>query len=290
MIKEQKPEVWTCRNVKFSTRGRILVMGVLNVTPDSFSDGGLFYSREAAVQQAEKMIHDGADILDIGGESSRPGAEQVSLDEELTRILPIIKDIKKKFPIPLSIDTYKAAVAREALNLGVEIINDITGLRYDSEMKSLVAESGAGIVIMHMQGTPQTMQKDPFYEDVVGEIAVFLKRQIDEAVTAGIGHEQIVVDPGIGFGKTKQHNLDILANLNIIKDHCNRPILVGASRKRFIGYILDGLPTEERIYGSVAAALSAVSSGAAIVRVHDVLATRQALRVFEEIHHFKRTR
>lgn len=280
---ENKYQQWQCGKRTFTTGKQPLIMGVLNVTPDSFSDGGKYFSFNAALSRAEELIKEGADIIDIGGESSRPGALPITAEEELQRVLPVIKAVKEKYDAVISIDTYKIEVAKQAINAGAEIVNDITGLRHSPEMRELIARTGVGIVIMHMQGTPQNMQQSPAYSDVVEEIGEFLEIQIQEARIAGIKEEQIVIDPGIGFGKTLQHNLEILASLQQIKGRCQRPLLIGVSRKSFIGKLLGDIPPEERIYGSIGAAIAAVRNGADIVRVHDVRATREALNLYQEI-------
>ncbi|MCX7765851.1 MAG: dihydropteroate synthase [Candidatus Sumerlaeia bacterium] len=283
---ENKYLQWQCGKRIFTAGKQPLIMGVLNVTPDSFSDGGKYFSFNEALRRAEELIKEGADIIDIGGESSRPGAEPVTAEVELQRVLPVIKAVKEKYDAVISIDTYKFEVAEQAVYAGAEIVNDITGLRHSPEMKELIARTGAGIVIMHMQGTPQNMQQSPTYEDVVEEIGEFLEAQIQEAKNAGVNEEQIVIDPGIGFGKTLQHNLTILANLQQIKKRCQRPLLIGVSRKSFIGKLLGDIPPAERVYGSIGSAIAAVRNGADIVRVHDVRAPRESLNLYREITNF----
>lgn len=280
---ENKSQQWQCGKRIFTTGRHPLIMGVLNVTPDSFSDGGKYFSFNAALSRAGELIKEGTDIIDIGGESSRPGAVPITAEEELQRVLPVIKAVKEKYDAVISIDTYKIEVAEQAINAGAEIVNDITGLRHSPEMKELIARTGVGIVIMHMQGTPQNMQQSPAYDDVVEEIGEFLETQILEAKIVGVKEEQIVIDPGIGFGKTLQHNLEILASLQQIKERCQRPLLIGVSRKSFIGKLLGDLPPVERVYGSIGAAIAAVRNGADIVRVHNVRATREALKLYQEI-------
>lgn len=247
---------------------RTLVMGILNVTPDSFFDGGKFPSPEPAVVYALQMVEAGVDIIDIGGESTRPGAKPISVQEEIKRIIPIIEKVVKETTIPISVDTYKAEVARAALNAGAQIINDITAMTNDPVMLSLSATFGVPIILMHMQGMPQTMQTHPEYQNVISDIINYLKNAILNAKNAGIKEEQIVIDPGIGFGKTSEHNLIILRRLSEFLK-LNRPILVGVSRKSFIGKILD-LQVNERIEGTAAAVAISVINGAKIVRVHDV--------------------
>jgi dihydropteroate synthase len=260
---------------------RTAIMGVLNVTPDSFYDGGRYFDREAALGRAEQMVEEGADILDIGGESTRPGAEAVGLEEELRRVIPVIEEVKKRLPVPLSIDTYKAQVASRAIDAGAEAVNDISGLRFDPEMGGLVAGRGVPVFLMHIQGTPRTMQIDPHYENVVEEILASLRESVAQALAAGVPEDRIAVDPGIGFGKSARHNLVILKNLRAFK-RLGRPVLIGVSRKSFIGRVLD-LPEEERLEGSIAATAAAVLQGVDILRTHDVGATVRATRLIEAI-------
>lgn len=290
VILNETPEQWVWKfcNRRFDLRDKVLIMGILNVTPDSFSDGGKYFTLDAALRRAEEMVEEGADIIDVGGESSRPGAQPVSLEEERRRVIPVISSLKKRLEVPISVDTYKYEVASEAISAGAEIVNDITGLRHSANMKALVAAQGVGLVIMHMQGTPQTMQVAPHYNDVVEEIGEFLEHQVSEAKQSGIAEECIVVDPGIGFGKLLEHNLEILANLEQLRLRCRRPVLIGVSRKSFIGHLLGGIPPEERVAGGLGAVLSAVMNGARIVRVHDVRATRHALSIYESITQFYR--
>ena len=255
-------------------------MGVLNVTPDSFFDGGKHNSLNAALAQARKMVAEGTNIIDIGAESSRPGAEPVSEQEELDRVLPIIAALVQEIDIPISIDTYKPAVAKACLEAGATIVNDISGLR-DTEMISVVAEHQAQVVIMHMQGEPRHMQKDPQYDDVIGEIKAFFEERIAAATAAGIKKENIILDPGIGFGKKNKHNLTILKNLNEFCD-LGYELLIGTSRKSFIGRIT-GAEVEDRLPGSLASIVSTRQQGASIFRVHDVAATKQALMIADAI-------
>ena len=254
--------------------GRVLIMGILNVTPDSFSDGGRFLSPDAAVKRALIMEKEGADIIDVGGESSRPGAEPVPVEEELRRVLPVLERLRGKLRIPISIDTTKAEVAEAALRAGASIVNDISALRFDPAMAPLVAKFGAGLVLMHMLGTPKTMQQAPHYEDVVTEVRDFLAERAQYAQSQGIPREAIAVDPGIGFGKTVEHNLELLRRLPELVE-LGFPVLVGPSRKSFIGAIL-GLGVEERLEGTLAACAVAVVRGADILRVHDVKEVRRA--------------
>jgi len=254
--------------------GRVLIMGILNVTPDSFSNGGRFLSPDAAVKRALIMEKEGADIIDVGGESSRPGAEPVPVEEELRRVIPVLERLRGKLRIPISIDTTKAEVAEAALRAGASIVNDISALRFDPAMASVVAEFGAGLVLMHMLGTPKTMQQDPHYEDVVREVREFLAERALYAQSQGIPREAIAVDPGIGFGKTVEHNLELLRRLPELVE-LGFPVLVGPSRKSFIGAIL-GLGVEERLEGTLVACAVAVVRGADILRVHDVREVRRA--------------
>ena len=256
---------WKGRVLKFD---RPLIMGILNVTPDSFSDGGRFFSRENALKQAEKMAGEGADIIDVGGESTRPYAEQVSAEEEIRRIIPVIRKIKKKLRTLVSIDTYKSEVACRALEEGADIINDISALRMDRNMGKAAARAGVPVILMHMQGRPRGMQANPRYSDVIRDIAGFLGERIKKAKELGIDVKKIIIDPGIGFGKTVEHNLLIIKNLEKFKK-LGCPVLAGPSRKSFIGKVLD-LKVNERFEGTAAAVAICVWNGADIVRVHDV--------------------
>ncbi len=253
------------------------VMGIVNVTPDSFSDGGEYADADSAVAHGLLLAAEGAAILDIGGESTRPGAEPVPLADELARVVPVVERLAATVPALLSIDTAKAAVARAALAAGATIVNDVTALRGDPAMTALVAEQGCPVCLMHMLGEPRTMQDDPRYDDVVGEVVAFLERAMTAAVTAGVREEQILLDPGIGFGKTVEHNLLLLAHLDRFVA-LGRPVVLGASRKRFIGALLDAEPAQ-RVAGTVATTVLGVERGAAIVRVHDVRPNVEALRV-----------
>jgi len=259
---------------KMNLFSRTHIMGTLNVTPDSFSDGGRFFKLEDAIRQGMKMVEEGADIVDVGGESTRPGSDPVSMGEELSRVIPVISHMSKKTDVPISIDTYKAEVAKQALDAGAQMINDISALRFDQKMRKIASEYKVPINLMHIKGTPKNMQKDPWYEDVIGEIRGYLKQSIKTAQEAGIEKEKITIDPGIGFGKRLEDNLNILKNLKKISI-LGCPILIGCSRKSFIGKILD-LPVEERLEGSLAALAVAVMNGANIVRVHDV---KESVRV-----------
>jgi dihydropteroate synthase len=276
-----KPVTVETRHGAISLAHRTTIMGILNITPDSFYDGGKRFDTERAVADGVEMVRAGAAILDIGGESTRPGAEPVSLDQELSRVLPVIRRLRQSVNVPISIDTYKASVAQAALNEGADIVNDISALRFDPQMARLVAKEGVPAVLMHMQGVPRTMQDEPRYGDVVREVAEFLAERVMFAVEAGIAKDKIIVDPGIGFGKTLQHNLALLRSLATFTS-LRQPILIGASRKGFIGRLL-GADPEGRLEGSVAAAVVAAFSGADIIRVHDVSETARALRVLDAI-------
>ena len=255
------------------------LMGVVNVTPDSFSDGGLYLDAEAAIRHGEELVGDGAVILDVGGESTRPGAEPVDQAEELRRVAPVVAGLAGKATV--SIDTSKAAVAEAAIETGAEIVNDVTALRGDPEMAALCAERGVGVVLMHMPGSPRTMQDDPRYGDVVDDVRAFLGERTEAAVAAGIDEERIWVDPGIGFGKTLKHNLELLRRLGELRE-LGRPLVIGASRKSFIGRV-DGSEVEDRIGGSIASSVLAAAEGADVLRIHDVAEMAQALRVAEAI-------
>jgi len=252
------------------------VMGIVNVTPDSFSDGGQYSTVEKAVEHAMQLVAQGADILDIGGESTRPGATPVSLEQELERVIPVIEQLAKTAGVALSIDTYKPEVMRAAIQAGADIVNDVRALQEPNELE-IVAQSQVGVCLMHMQGTPQTMQLDPQYTDVVAEVATFLKSRMDVANKAGIDAERIVLDPGFGFGKRTAHNLALLQDLKQISA-IGRPLLIGLSRKSVLGQLV-GADVDERLHAGIAASVISVMKGANIVRVHDVKATVDALKV-----------
>ena len=256
------------------------VMGILNVTPDSFSDGGQFRNRSVALRQAVTMVEDGAAIIDIGGESTRPGSGGVAEQEELDRVIPVIEAVREVTDTPVSIDTSKAGVMREAVAAGAVMINDVNGLRAPGALDA-AAELGVAVCLMHMLGAPRTMQDDPSYDDVVAEVAAFLEARVDAAVAAGVAEDRIVVDPGFGFGKTSAHNIELLANLRQLRVR-GRPVLVGVSRKSTLGE-LTGRAVNERVPASVAAAVVAVLNGAAIVRAHDVRETVDALRIAQAV-------
>ena len=261
---------------------RTHIMGILNVTPDSFSDGGMFHVPEDAVQYGLQMAESGADIIDIGGESSRPGADPVTVEEEIARVIPVITALTGRVNVPISIDTTKAEVARKALECGAEIVNDIGAMRLDDTMERVIADTGAAVVLMHMRGTPRDMQSgDLSYPSLVGDIIEFLGNSIDNAVTAGISRKCILIDPGIGFGKTGEDNLRLLRNLSEFKV-LGRPILIGVSRKAFIGKITGGAPSE-RTEGTAAAVTASIMNGANIVRVHDVQAMKKVVTVADAI-------
>ena len=248
---------------------RPIIMGILNVTPDSFSDGGQFVDPDDAIRHAQRMIQEGADIIDIGGESTRPGAEPLSEDEELARIIPVIRRLTGEMPVPVSVDTYKSTVADKALEAGASIVNDISGLRFSPDMAKVVADRGAAVVIMHIKGRPRDMQQNPVYADVVADVASYLKEGIEIALKAGVGREQMLIDPGIGFGKTLEHNITLLERLGELRA-IGRPILLGTSRKKFIGTVLDAAGPEHRIEGTAATVALGIERGARIMRVHDV--------------------
>jgi len=272
---------------------RTYIMGILNRTPDSFSDGGLYMDEKEAIGRVFEMVSEGADIIDIGGESTRPGAEQVSVVEEMDRIIPIIRAVRQKIDVPISIDTYKAEVAREALKNGAVMINDITGLRGDSRMATLAAEYDVPIVVMHIKGTPRTMQQDIHYDSLLEEIIASLQDSIDLAVKSGVARNKIIIDPGIGFGKTTEHNLTILKNLGAFKA-LGYPILVGISRKSFIVNTLKKYSIHDRdiaaggrLMGSASAAALSIANGANILRVHDVKEMVQVARIADAINSAK---
>ena len=267
-----------CLNPKRET----LVMGIVNVTPDSFSDGGKFFSPEVAISHASKLITQGADIIDIGGESTRPGAKLVSESEELKRVIPVIEKVRIDNPtILISIDTTKASVAKYAVEAGADIINDVSGLSFDNNMTGIVESFDVPVVIMHMKGNPQNMQLNPKYKDIVNEILDFFKTKIKIAIQSGINRSMIILDPGIGFGKTVDHNFELLSRLNEF-NVLELPIMIGPSRKSFIGITLD-LPPEDRVEGTAAAVSAGVMNGASIVRVHDVKSMKRVVKIIEKV-------
>jgi dihydropteroate synthase len=263
-------------------------MGVINVTPDSFADGGLFFDHDAAVHQALALTEAGADILDIGGESTRPFSDPIPLNEELRRVLPVIEQVRAQTPVPLSIDTYKSRVAQAALEAGANIINDISALRFDPDMVHLAREAGVPVILMHMQGTPRNMQTNPHYDDLIGELRAFFQERLAFALDHGLSLELLVLDPGLGFGKTFQHNLEILNNLDAFLD-LGCPLLIGPSRKAFLGHVLGGLPPAERDVGTLAALAVAVQRGARLVRVHNVNYAKQFFAVLNAIGQARRS-
>ena len=270
------------RNFSLDFTQKTYVMGILNVTPDSFSDGGQFLDGSSAMERALRMEAEGADIIDIGGESTRPGSEPVSLEEELRRTIPVIEAISGRLRIPVSIDTYKSEVARRAIEAGAAMVNDISGLRFDPEMADTLSQYDVALVLMHIKGTPRNMQKSPVYTNLFSEITDYLKESINMATERGISKERIVIDPGIGFGKTPEHNLKIINNLDRLSP-LSRPVLVGASRKSFIGRILNNAPASERLEGTAAAVAISVIKGANIVRVHDVREISRVVKVADAI-------
>jgi dihydropteroate synthase len=271
---------WSNFSLDFSKK--TYIMGVLNVTPDSFSDGSLYFNKDRAVQHALKLVEDGADIIDIGGESTRPGSEPVSAEEEIRRTVPVIKAISKEIKVPISIDTYKSEVARCALDAGASIVNDISGLRFDPEMPKVAAKYGVPAIIMHIKGRPKDMQQNPVYEALIPEIMDYLRISIGLANKFGIPDDKIIIDPGIGFGKTFEHNLEIIKNLKEFT-LLGKPVAVGVSRKAFIGKILGDVPSSERLEGTAAAVAISIFNGANIVRVHDVKEMARVAKVADAI-------
>ncbi len=257
-------------------------MGVLNVTPDSFSDGGRFFDKDAAVRRAMEMAGEGAGIIDVGGESTRPGSKEVPAEEEIRRVVPVIEKLAGKIKAEISVDTRKSKVAEAALKAGASIINDVSGLRHDRDMAKVAAKYGAGIILMHMKGSPENMQDSPRYSDLIGEIKEGLRLSALEAFEAGVKQGFVAIDPGIGFGKTVEHNLEILNRLEEFKD-LGFPICVGTSRKSFLGKLLDRPTADDRLAGTIATCVAAVIKGARIIRVHDVKAARDAVTITEKI-------
>ncbi|MCR4439690.1 MAG: dihydropteroate synthase [bacterium] len=271
----------TCRSRVLDLSRRTLIMGIVNVTPDSFSDGGKYFDLERAVEHAVELCRQGADIIDVGGESTRPGAEPVPADEEMRRVVPVIERLARRVTVPISVDTYKACVAEEALAAGAAMVNDISALRADPHMAEVVRRFGAAVVLMHMQGEPRTMQLDPRYQDVVGDIIAFLQERALACTAHGIPRSCLIADPGLGFGKTVEHNFEIIRRLAEFR--CLQlPLLVGPSRKSFVGAVT-GLPPQERLEGTAAAVAACVLNGAHIVRVHDVQAMRRVVAVADAI-------
>jgi dihydropteroate synthase len=276
---QKRASRWQLRTRTLEFPRRPLVMGIVNVTPNSFSDGGRFFDEDAAIARALQLVDDGADLLDIGGESTRPYSDPVAADEELRRVLPVIKTLAVQVQVPISIDTSKSAVARAAIAAGAEIVNDVTGLEGDPAMIEVVRQAGVGVCAMHMQGTPQTMQDNPTYTDVVAEIREYLRQRRDALLAAGISHERICLDPGIGFGKTHEHNITLMQNCHEFHS-LGCPLLVGHSRKGFLGKLI-GDKEADRTNATVGAALALAVQGVQIVRVHDVRPVREALVTFD---------
>ncbi len=276
-----------CRDISIPIRSGALLMGVLNVTPDSFSDGGKFLDPGRAVEHVHEMIAEGADIIDVGGESTRPGARYVGEKEEIQRIKPVMNALGKEIDVPISIDTRKAAVAEMALDLGAALVNDVSGLRDDPQLVHTVQKTGAGVIIMHRKGSSETMQQAPYYEDVMGEVLEFLTQQVDFALINGISAEKILIDPGIGFGKTATHNIELLANIGKLRQ-LGYPIVVGLSRKSFLGE-LTKQPMDQREIGHAASLALMVWEGAHILRVHNVGAMKDALRVAQALRNAKKS-
>lgn len=272
---------WTFPGFQYPQGKRPLLMGIVNTTPDSFSDGGKYATVDLATEQALRLVDEGADILDIGGESTRPGAEPVPLDEELRRVLPVVERLANRVSVPISIDTYKSEVARQALAFGARIVNDVSGLASDPRMIEVCRNHPCGVICMHMRGTPQTMQLDPQYDDVVQELSDHFVTRLNELEQAGLPRQRIVIDPGIGFGKTPQHNLEILSNIRRFQQ-TGRPILIGHSRKRFLQKLL-GRPVDERSFGTVGISIALAQQGVDVLRIHDVGATRDAIAAWKAI-------
>lgn len=270
-----------CGRTRLELGRRTLVMGILNVTPDSFADGGRFFDRDRAIEHGLSMARDGADLIDVGGESTRPFSEPVSADREMERVLPVIEALAAQIHVPISIDTTRAEVARKALAAGASVINDVSALRFDPGMAAVAAESGAPLVLMHMQGTPGDMQKDPRYDDLMGEILEFLEQAVERAVKAGVRRERILVDPGIGFGKTFDHNLQVIQQLGRL-GALGQPVLLGCSRKAFIGHFL-GREPDDRDPGTMGAVAVGVMNGAHVVRVHNVPMAVDTVRMVDAI-------
>jgi|SRR5215831_10332490 len=277
-----RERIWKIGERVFNLSRQGLIMGVLNVTPDSFSNGGNFFAPEKAIEHGLRMAVEGADLIDVGGESTRPGAETVSVEEELGRVIPVIEKLRAKIDVPISVDTSKAHVARAAIHAGASIVNDVTGGRGDKRMLPLIAETNSAFIIMHMQGTPQTMQIQPQYSDVVSEIADFFRQQYARAIGCNIDPMAIAFDPGIGFGKTLDHNLELLAQLERLRAH-DRPLVVGVSRKSFLGKLINLPDIRDRLEPAVALTSLLRGRGADVFRVHDVKENVSALRVTEAI-------
>lgn len=281
-MKSHRCYQWKCRDRLVELGNSTHVMGILNVTPDSFSDGGKFHQVDTAVEHALRMVSQGAELIDIGGESTRPGAEPVPVDEEIRRVVPVVKALRDASDTLISVDTMKAATARAALDAGADIVNDVSALMADPEMSEVVKKSGAGVVLMHMRGNPKTMQQEINYSHVVNEVIEHLKEKLNRAEANGIERSQMMIDPGIGFGKTPEHNLELLNAIPKLST-CGSPILIGASRKSFIGSILGRSQPENRLAGSLGAAAWAALAGAHVLRVHDVLETCDVCRLLDRL-------
>jgi len=279
---QPRDRVLRCRGREIALGEKTLVMGIVNVTPDSFSGDGLGSDTAAAIAQGKRRVEEGADLLDIGGESTRPGAESVSLEEELARVLPVVEALAAETGALISVDTYKSAVAREELAKGAHLVNDISGLRFDEAMAGTAAEFGAAVIVMHIQGTPRDMQEKPKYDDVIGDISDYLAEGIALAEAAGVGRDQVIVDPGFGFGKTTEHNLELMRRLGEFR-HLGCPVMIGPSRKRTLGELLGGAPPEQRLEGTAAMVALAIAGGADIVRVHDVKEMVRVARVADAV-------
>lgn len=272
---------WNLPRISWELGRAPKLMGIVNVTPDSFSDGGTSLDRDAAVQHAVSLVEAGADLLDIGGESTRPAAESVPTEQELRRVIPVVTELANLTTVPISIDTTKAEVARQAIAAGAQIVNDISGLTWDPQMPALCAESACGVICMHIQGTPQTMQTDPHYDHVVSNICTHLSERMESLAAQGIKREALVLDPGIGFGKTARHNLQILAHVGRFRA-LGRPVCIGHSRKRFLGKLLER-PIDEREFGTVGVSFALAMQSVDILRLHDVAATRDCLAAWHAV-------
>lgn len=273
--------ILSTRHGNIDMRRRTALMGILNVTPDSFSDGGRYLEARKAIARGVELAEEGADIIDIGGESTRPGARPLSAPEEIERVVPVVRELRRVISIPLSIDTVKAEVARAALDAGADVVNDISALRFDPAMISLIVEEKVPVVLMHMQGTPRTMQQEPHYQDVMREVKDFLRSRVAFSVERGVAPERIVIDPGIGFGKDLEHNLALIRGISTLTSLA-QPVLVGPSRKTFIGKILNVGP-DDRLEGSLAAAVAAALGGAGMIRMHDVKEARRAMALADAL-------
>jgi len=276
-MKSKRVYSWKCRDRVLIFQDGPLIMGILNVTPDSFSDGGCFADRDSAIAQGIKMLKEGADIIDVGGESSRPGAAEVNVEEEINRVVPVVEKLFRETGAVISVDTVKAKVAGLALEAGACIVNDVSAITRDPDMIDVVSRFKAGVVLMHMIGTPATMQTDPRYDNVVSEVSNYLNERVDDLAAAGLDRATLAIDPGIGFGKTVEHNLSLLASLDVLAD-TGQPVVVGVSRKSFIGRIT-GSPVDQRLPGSLAALAVCIMNGANILRVHDVKESKQAAQI-----------